>query len=52
MHRDLELAQEILRVVGKSGLDFPHRKAALEAAITVHQADGEVIGEDLNADHP
>jgi hypothetical protein len=52
MHRDLEVAQEILRAVKNSGLDFIHRRAALEAAIAVHQADGEIIGEDQNADRP
>jgi hypothetical protein len=50
MHRDLEAAQEILRVLQESGLNFVHRKAALEAALAVHQADGEIIGGDLNDD--
>ncbi len=52
MHKDLEVAQEILRVVRSSGLDFLHRRAALEAAMAVHQADGEIIEADQNADHP
>ena len=52
MHQVLELAQEILCVVKKSELYFTHRKAALEAAIAIHQADGEIIGEDPNAVDP
>jgi hypothetical protein len=40
MMKTLAVAEEVLRVLKKSGLDFDHRKAALESSSALHEADG------------